>query len=210
MGGGCENLLRARTGTINLLAGRGDTTTTPSTLRKKRRATLSDQSPVLASALLGALAHLPALALKAARALLLPLPAHLGVGLFPRVGLVATAAQAQHQVKGRLCKRSGREREPRSELACRAVRNIVGVRGLAVGGELRSSTQKRCAASQQRLQAADARTLRRPARQGACRAHADNRDRGRAEQSSSSGRQQRSEESQLIKGRAWRVPFWML
>jgi len=52
--------------------------------------------------LLGALAHLPALALEAARALLLPLPAHLRVGLLPRVGLVATAAKAQHKVQRRL------------------------------------------------------------------------------------------------------------
>jgi len=52
--------------------------------------------------LLGALAHLPALALQAAGALLLPLPAHLGVRFLPRIGLVSTAAEAQHQVKGRL------------------------------------------------------------------------------------------------------------
>ena len=61
----------------------------------------------------GALAHLPALALKAAGALLLPLPTHLGMRLFPRVGFVSTAAEAQHQVKGRLCKQwdasNGRE-----------------------------------------------------------------------------------------------------
>ena len=52
-------------------------------------------------ALLGALAHLPALALEAARALLLPLPAHLGVSLLPRIGLVPTTTEAQHQVQRR-------------------------------------------------------------------------------------------------------------
>ena len=46
---------------------------------------------------------LPALALKAASALFLPLPAHLGVCLLPRVGLVASTTKAKHQVEGRLC-----------------------------------------------------------------------------------------------------------
>jgi len=46
--------------------------------------------------------HVPALALEAAGALFLPLPAHLRVRLFPRVGLVPTATEAQHQVERRL------------------------------------------------------------------------------------------------------------
>merc|ERR1719198_1137746 len=41
---------------------------------------------------LGALAHLPALALKTASTLLLPLPAHLGMGLLPRIRLVEEEA----------------------------------------------------------------------------------------------------------------------
>ena len=54
--------------------------------------------------LLAALPHLAALALETARPLLLPLPAHLGVRLLPRVGRVAHAtAEAQHQVQRRLC-----------------------------------------------------------------------------------------------------------
>merc|ERR1711908_168562 len=53
--------------------------------------------------LLGALTHLATLTLEATHALLLPLPAHLGSGLLPRVGLVGTSAtETEHQVEGRL------------------------------------------------------------------------------------------------------------
>merc|ERR1719409_1178995 len=64
---------------------------------------LANRSRARCPNLLGALAHLPALALEAAGALLLPLPPHLRVRLLPRVGLVAHAAtQAQHEVQRRL------------------------------------------------------------------------------------------------------------
>merc|ERR1740138_355047 len=70
---------------------------------RPRRRKIMPARPANAPNLLGALPHLPALALQAARALLLPLPAHLGMGLFPGVGLVAhAAAQAEHEVEGRL------------------------------------------------------------------------------------------------------------
>merc|ERR1712070_49125 len=74
----------------------------PPLARSHRPVRLASARAPPKSRLLGALAHLPALALKAARALLLPLPAHLRVRLFPRVGLVAHAtAQAKHQVQRR-------------------------------------------------------------------------------------------------------------
>ena len=50
----------------------------------------------------GAGRRLPALALEAPGALFLPLPAHLRVRLLPRIGLVPTTAEAQHEVKRRL------------------------------------------------------------------------------------------------------------
>ena len=50
----------------------------------------------------------PALALEAAGALLLPLPAHLRVSLLPRVGLVThTTTEAEDEVKRRLCEGRG-------------------------------------------------------------------------------------------------------
>merc|ERR1712072_347275 len=53
--------------------------------------------------LLGALAHLATLLLEATHTLLLPLPAHLGCGLLPWVGLVGTSTtEAKHQVQGGL------------------------------------------------------------------------------------------------------------